>query len=425
MTGSADSSPSGVPDRVASIDIFRGATIVAMVFANSTTEMGLPWWMEHASHTEGKTQLITWVDVIFPAFMFIMGLAIPLAMDRRLAQSASLRSIVGHVVVRGALLMWLGGVLYGFGINTGAAGISNAAWVSMGFVALVLLLSDVPPRLLRVAATTGWVWGVRVLALAYFVWATTAYRGGDGHLFFRSEGFTYSILGLLGIAYVCSALLYLATREAPLARLGICGLVILLSGHMHHEDAFLPAWVPQPFAWLGLLPHLVRAGLPVLAGTLVGDLFVVRGNTSRGHPRRFVAAFGVGFLMAAALVDGDFFANFAGLRLTLFCIGVCALFLYLLCGIERHKGATGVFRTLTRPLTEVGRNPLFAYSLQFGLGGALALVVGDEASVRSIEGYTVFGAQGWLGVTYTALPFTMAVVVLTCLANHYKLRLRL
>lgn len=421
MIGSADRDPTGEPGRILSIDIFRGATIVAMVFANSTTEMGLPWWMEHASHTEAKRQSITWVDLIFPAFMFVMGLAIPLAIDRRLALSASLRAIVGHVVVRGALLMWLGGVMYGFGINTGAAGIPNAVWVVTGFVALVLLLSDVPPLLLRAGTLPAWVWGVRALALAYFVWATAAYRGGDGHPFFRPEGFTYSILGLLGIAYICSALLYLVTRESPLPRLGICGLMILLSGHMHHQDAFLPAWLPQPFAWLGVLSHLVRAGLPVLAGTLLGDLFVARSNVSS----QFVAMFGVGFLMAAALVDGDFFATFVGVRLTLFCIGACALFLLLLCEIERHKGVTSPFRTLTRPLAEVGRNPLFAYSLQFGLGGALALVVGNDALIRSIEGYTVFGAHGWLGVTYTALPFTIAVVALTSLANRYKLRMRL
>ena len=88
----------GVAGRVLSIDIFRGATIIAMVFANSTTKMGLPWWMEHAGHTEGKTDLITWVDMIFPAFMFIMGLAVPLAMGRRLETSSSVLGLVGHVV---------------------------------------------------------------------------------------------------------------------------------------------------------------------------------------------------------------------------------------------------------------------------------------------------------------------------------------
>ena len=415
----------GVAGRVLSIDIFRGATIIAMVFANSTTKMGLPWWMEHAGHTEGKTDLITWVDMIFPAFMFIMGLAVPLAMGRRLETSSSVLGLVGHVVMRGALLMWLGGVLYGFGINTTAIEISIAAWVSMGFVALILLLSTVPPQLLKTTAKPAWLWGVRGLGLAYFVWATTAYNGGDSDPFFRADGFTYSILGMLGIAYICASLLYLATRHSQLARLGICGLVILLRFHVQHEGAFLTAWIPQPLAWFGLLSHLTDGGLIVLAGTFLGDLFVARDGVLPSHPNRFVAVFGIGFLTAAALVDGDFFATFIGLRKTLFCIGACALVFLLLRQAEQRKGATSLFGSLTRPLLEVGHNPLFAYSLQFGLGGMLALVLGDETLVNAIEGYTLFGAHGWLGATSTALPFTVAVVALTSLANRYRLYLKL
>lgn len=415
----------GLAERVLSIDIFRGATIVAMVFANTTTKMGLPWWMEHASHTEGRTELITWVDLVFPAFLFIMGLAIPLAVDRRLALSVSRRALVGHVALRGLLLMWLGGVMYGFGINAEAMDIPIATWVTLGFVALVLLLSDVPLHLSRAVARPALGWGLRAVSIGYFVWATTAYRGADGSPFFHADGFTFSILGLLGFAYIASTLLYLATRESPLARLAIGALIVLLGVHMQQEGAFLPAWNPQPLAWFGVLSHLIRGVLIVLAGTFLGELFVARGSTSPSRPGRFMALFGIGFLMAAALVDGDFFATFVGLRKTLFCIGTSALIFLVLWEVEHHKGATSVFRALSRPLLEVGRNPLFTYSLQFGLGGALALVVGDESRVNAIEGYTVFGTQGWYGVAFTALPFTVAVVALTCLANRYKVRIKL
>jgi heparan-alpha-glucosaminide N-acetyltransferase len=415
----------GISGRVLSIDIFRGATIVAMVFANTTTKMGLPWWMEHAGHTDGRSELITWVDLIFPAFLFIMGLAIPLAVDRRLALSVSWRALVSHVALRGLLLMWLGGVMYGFGINAEAMDVPIATWVALGFAALVLLLTDVPMRLSRAVARPALAWVFRTVPLGYFVWATTAYRGGDGNPFFHADGFTFSILGLLGFAYIASTLLYLATRESPLARLAICALIVLLGVHMQHEDAFLPAWNLQPLAWFGVLSHLIRGGLIVLAGTFLGELFVARGSTSPSHPGRFMALFGIGFLAAAALVDGDLFATFVGLRKTLFCIGVSALIFRLLWEVEQHKGANGVFRALSRPLLEVGRNPLFAYSLQFGLGGALALVVGDVSMVSAIEGYTIFGAQGWSGAAFTALPFTVAVVALTGLANRYKVRIKL
>ena len=417
----------GSTNRVLSIDIFRGLTIVLMVFANTSTKMGLPWWMEHASHTEGKHQLITWPDVIFPAFLFIMGMAIPLAMEKRLSKGAPWLQVVGHVILRGLLLMWLGGVLYGFGINGEKMGISIAAWVAMGFVALGALLLDWPTKSSGLGGKPIWVWFLRTAALAYFIWATTAYRGSEGSLFFKSSGFTFSILGLLGFGYIITSLIWLATRESMSARLAVYGLAILLGMHLQHSDAFLQQWCPMIIGYLDLPGSLTDNGIIVLAGTFLGDLFLARSAQSPWlrRPRVFVGAFGLAFLAASALADGDFFVTFVGLRKTLFCTGLCALAFLVIWEIEQVIGATRVFKSATRPLVDVGRNPLFAYSLQFAFGGALALIVANQAWVDAIEGYTLFGTKGWLGVLYTALPYTIAVTALTSLANRFRLFMKL
>lgn len=414
-------------DRVLSMDLFRGLTIVLMVFANTSTKMGLPWWMEHAYHTEGKDQLITWPDVIFPAFLFIMGMAIPLALERRLAKGVSWMRVVGHVVVRGLLLMWLGGVLYGFGINGEEMGISIAAWVVMGFVALGALLLDWPTKSSGSAGKPIWVWLLRMAALAYFVWATTAYRGSEGSGFFRSSGFTFSILGLLGFGYILTSIIWLASRRSVLARLAVYGLAILFGMHLQHSDAFLKQWCPKIISYLDLPGSLTDYGLIVLAGTFLGDVFLARRTPSSWfrRPRVFVAAFGLAFLVASALADGDFFSTFVGLRKTLFSTGLCALVFLVIWQIEQVAGVTRVFKTATRPFVHVGRNPLFAYGLQFALGGALALIVGNKAWIDAIEGYTLFGAKGWLGVLYTALPYTIAIAALTRLAHRFRLFMKL
>ena len=68
--------------RVASIDIFRGLTMMLMIFVNELAEVhGLPWWNYHAP---ARVDVMTYVDVVFPLFLFIVGLSLPLSIDQRL-----------------------------------------------------------------------------------------------------------------------------------------------------------------------------------------------------------------------------------------------------------------------------------------------------------------------------------------------------
>ena len=53
-------------NRILSIDIFRGITILVMVFVNDVASVkGLPWWTYHIGPGE---QGMTYVDVVFPHF---------------------------------------------------------------------------------------------------------------------------------------------------------------------------------------------------------------------------------------------------------------------------------------------------------------------------------------------------------------------
>ena len=87
----------GVPaaaGRVLSLDIFRGLTMLVMIFVNDLSGVrGLPWWTYHMpSGVNG----MTYVDVVFPAFLFILGMAIPLAVRKRLAMGDSMPRLGPH-----------------------------------------------------------------------------------------------------------------------------------------------------------------------------------------------------------------------------------------------------------------------------------------------------------------------------------------
>lgn len=66
--------------RLCSLDAFRGLAIVAMIFANSGC--GKYYWIEHASWNG-----IHPADFIFPSFLWIMGVCIPISLKSQFARN--------------------------------------------------------------------------------------------------------------------------------------------------------------------------------------------------------------------------------------------------------------------------------------------------------------------------------------------------
>ena len=60
--------------RIHTIDFLRGVTIFAMLFANYGFG-NAPWFMKHV--TADEYYWVTWVDMIFPMFLFLVGMSIP------------------------------------------------------------------------------------------------------------------------------------------------------------------------------------------------------------------------------------------------------------------------------------------------------------------------------------------------------------
>ena len=93
-------------NRVASIDIFRGLTMTLMIFVNELAAVkGLPWWNYHAP---AKVDAMTYVDIVFPAFLFILGMTIPIALEHRIRKNPSLPALWLHVILRTIALIVLG-----------------------------------------------------------------------------------------------------------------------------------------------------------------------------------------------------------------------------------------------------------------------------------------------------------------------------
>lgn len=107
---SSSVSPQTKPERLMSLDLFRGATIALMILVNDPgSREGSYWPLEHA-HWNGWTP----TDLVFPFFVFIVGVAMAFSFTSRLLRGASRTELLKHVLWRGLLLAALGIFLNGF-----------------------------------------------------------------------------------------------------------------------------------------------------------------------------------------------------------------------------------------------------------------------------------------------------------------------
>ena len=98
--------PPGGPPRVISLDVLRGLTVAAMVLVNNPGSWTSVYWPLRHAEWNGFTP----TDMIFPFFLFIVGVSIPLALGPRLEQRAE--GLVGRVLWRSVVIFALGLLLH-------------------------------------------------------------------------------------------------------------------------------------------------------------------------------------------------------------------------------------------------------------------------------------------------------------------------
>ncbi len=211
--------------RVLSIDVFRGITILTMVFVNELAGVqNIPTWMKHLpADVDG----MTFVDLVFPAFLFIVGMSIPFATAARLNKGDNLRDIFGHVLVRSLSLIVIGvfmvNTISGYDEETMALPMN--AWVLLMYAAVLLIWCHYPRHWSAVASRIPKLVGALLLLTIWYL-----YEGNNG------QGMTtqwWGILGLIGWAYLMASIVYLLSlntnRAASHLAFIVSGALILFA----------------------------------------------------------------------------------------------------------------------------------------------------------------------------------------------------
>jgi heparan-alpha-glucosaminide N-acetyltransferase len=392
--------------RVVSIDIFRGLTMAVMIFVNELDSVrGLPWWTHHAP---GKVDVMTYVDMVFPFFLFIVGMSLPLSIAQRLKRNSSVLALWGHVIVRVLGLIVLGLILANAEkADAARMGISGSTWALLGLISTALFLnvyveSERYAAYSRILRLLGLV-GVIVL---YAVFRRTTHDGNAAWI----DGSYPEILGLIGYTYLAVAILYIPTRRRVWASsvwfVLLVALCVLSTGRM----ITFPDRVPLYFWPFGN----GSMGCIVMAGVITSAIFL--GTGRRPSPRRaMLLAVGFGVLMLAA---GRALTPFgiSKIRATptwsLYSIGASILLftlLYWICDVKQ-------WTKWALPVRAAGSNTLLTYLLP-DFWYFLMVSFG----VTYLDTHLNFG---WHGVVKT-LIFTFFILALATAFTKAKVRLQL
>lgn len=258
--------------RADALDALRGFAILAMVLSGVIPRNTLPAWMYHAQLPPPTHAFnlnlpgLTWVDVVFPLFLFSMGAAIPLALSRRLATGWDTKRIFVSILQRGFLLGSFAIFLQHIrplALNPNPT--PQTWWIALfGFFVLFFMFLRWPGSwsLWVREITTLVVWSIGMLFIIQL-----HYPDGSGFSLNRSD----IILVVLANMVVFGSIIWLFTRSNLWLRIGLLGLLLALRLSSTAEGWIASVWASSPIPWIFRFDYLKYLFI-VIPGTIAGDL---------------------------------------------------------------------------------------------------------------------------------------------------------
>lgn len=269
--------------RALALDALRGLAIVGMCLSGRVpfnSELALPSWMYHAQYPLPNPGY-TWVDLVFPLFLFSMGVAFPFALSSRIRKGISYSRICLGIAVRtvslGAFAIyfqhvnpWLINVDATMASLRSAVGFApsflanNYTLAFIGFLLMFPLYTRLPQ------SWPAWVgWTIRAVGLLLVVGFLSVLKQGS-----EAKGFSVTrsniILVVLTNMVLFGSLIWLLSQKSLGLRLGF--VLVGLAAHFSKYD-WMPlrewlTWTPLP--WMYQFAYLKYLCI-VVPGTIIGD----------------------------------------------------------------------------------------------------------------------------------------------------------
>ncbi|MFB9076909.1 DUF5009 domain-containing protein [Flavobacterium procerum] len=386
--------------RIISIDALRGITIFVMIFVNELASVSnIPQWMKHMP---ADADAMTFVDLVFPAFLFIVGMSVPFAFNVRLIKGDSTKIIWAHTLKRALALVVIGVFMVNaeYGYDASKMIITPALWGLLAYTLPIPIwnrYSESFPVWLKNILQYG---GILILIVLCFLYVQdTGERGMTPKW--------WGILGLIGWAYFFTVLYYWLVSGNLWAIIGFLVFCVLLNSFNLIEGSFV-----QNISWLSFIAgHLTHASL-VASGVIISLLFFDKKNKPMiNWP---VIGFIVLFVLTAVLLRPYFgISKIKGTpSWTMFSAAICTAVYYFLFWLIEIKKQT----KWTEFFMPAAANPLLIYILP-----GIIYYFNQVFNLHIIPNYFKEGLPGILW----SLLFSVLMLLLIKVCNRFKIQLQL
>ena len=270
-------------NRILSIDVFRGVTMFFMLWVNDFwTLTSIPKWLKHAVSGE---DYLGFSDLIFPWFLFAIGLSIPFAFESRLLKGETSFIVGKHIFSRTIALLGMG--LFHMNMemyNHQTSLITKPIFVIISTLAFFMIWNDYSRLNLKshIFVKIMPYLGAVVLGLMLLIYKGQDYDG-------NAIGFSihwWGILGLIGWVYLISASTYFIFNKSLVASIiafFTCLAINVMSSSGISYAIFYwqsPDWIPgsgglQALAFGGIITSLYLIKYKNEVKTLYGILTLV------------------------------------------------------------------------------------------------------------------------------------------------------
>lgn len=339
--------------RLLSIDAFRALTMLTMIFVNDVSGVtNIPAWIEHVKANEDG---MGFADVVFPAFLFIVGLSIPIAIGKRISKKESFFSTESHIIIRSIALIVMGFFHVNMEDYSETAIVPYPIWVLLTTISFFLIWLDYPETMNRTRKYLLMGTGIVLLALMGIL-----YKGGtaaEPH-WMRTEW--WGILGIIGWSYLVCATLFLLVK-GRLAALAAILSVFLLINILHHGGWFAPN-----------IPLIGNAGHEalIMCGAVISSFYLANKDKK---PLLIFTITGIA-MIAAGFILRPYTAGISKIHVTpawiLICSGISVLVFNLMIWLVDVKGKMHWFNII-RP---AGTSTLTCYLIPYILLSVFYLV---------------------------------------------------
>lgn len=342
--------------RLISLDVLRGITIAGMILVNDPGS----WEYVYSPLRHAEWHGCTPTDLVFPFFLFMVGISVTLALGKRIASGTETSGLVIKIIKRSAIIFLIGMLLNGFPYYD-------------------LSAIRIPGVLQRIAL---------VYLCCSLIFIRTTWMGQ----------FRWAVALLAGYWFIMNFIPVPGVGEAnlePATNLGAWLDNLLLGGHLWSHSK---VWDPEGI--LSTIPAIVTGLSGVLAGHLV--------KSDLSEIRKVVWLFTVGaicivtgllwdlsFPINKSLWTSSYVIYTSGIAMQ--CLALCYWFIDVL----GYKG-------WTTPWVAFGINALSAYVLSGLLARFLGLIQVGEQNLKGWIFDNLF--LSWLGPYNASLAFAMVFV---------------